>query len=59
MIQNATISMQFSPRELHLLLSAMITADSYMTGEELSLKAEDLRIWDTLLDYVKDESLAS
>lgn len=51
-----TVEMKVSPRELKLMLSALIESDRYMLNK-LDGETANLRRWDAILDYVKDKAL--
>ncbi len=50
-----TITLSVTPRELRLMMDALIESDRYMLAKEM--QAIDLRAWDAVLDYVKDMAL--
>jgi hypothetical protein len=51
-----TVDLKVSPRELKLMLDALIESDRYMC-QEGKLQTADLRRWDAILDYVKSSAL--
>ena len=63
-LDDSTVTLSFSPRELSVLLQGMIAADAYMTGvhpdyrgKTADLGCANLRRWDAIIDYVKDKAL--
>ena len=51
-----TVTLAFSPREMTLLLTAMCEVDQIMCNEK-ELNSEQLRRWDAMIDYIKDQAL--
>jgi hypothetical protein len=55
-----TVDLKVSPRELQLMMNALIESDRYMMnklGEDVPTSTANLRRWDALLDYVKGKAL--
>jgi hypothetical protein len=50
-----TVTLAFSPREMSLLLTAMCEADRAMCNDK-GLTTEQLRHWDALINYIKDQA---
>jgi hypothetical protein len=50
------VDLKVSPRELKLMLDALIESDRYMC-QEGKLQTADLRRWDDILDYIKAKAL--
>lgn len=55
-LDDGIINLKVSPRELKLMLDALIQSDRYMC-QEGKLQSADLRRWDAILDYIKDRAL--
>jgi hypothetical protein len=56
-----TVELKLSPREIKLMMIAIISADRYMMdylAEDVPTSTANLRRWDAILDYVKDKALA-
>lgn len=54
-IDDIVVNLKVSPRELKLMLDALIESDRYMC-QEGKLQSADLRRWDAILDYIKDRA---